>query len=155
MAVAEVSLGLAGFAGVIAALHLRERWHPLDAWRTISLLGAGFSALILSLLPLALHSFGVSESTIWRVCSGAMATFNVAGAGVGRHYQPDPETIPHYTALASFFMSLVVVNTLVQVSNTFAFLIPGVFGAFFVGLLLHLIYGAVQFVVIIFLRPPT
>ena len=58
--IAEICVGIAGFSGVVAALQWRDHWHAWDRVRTASLLAISFGAVVFSLFPLALDSFGVS-----------------------------------------------------------------------------------------------
>jgi hypothetical protein len=69
---AEISVALAGFAGIIATFQFREqrrltRGRVLDLSMivNISLLSAFFSVF-----PLALLVFGFEEKTVWAICSG-------------------------------------------------------------------------------------
>jgi hypothetical protein len=66
---AEMSIGLAGSTGVVAALHGRDDWYPLDVWRVVNRLLVGFRTLVLALVPVALRSFGITGSPPWRISS--------------------------------------------------------------------------------------
>ena len=64
--IAEIALGLAGFAGVIAALGPRQRrWQLLDRLRIIALLLNSFLVLIFALVPLGLAAAKFEEKEIW------------------------------------------------------------------------------------------
>jgi hypothetical protein len=151
-AVAEISLGLAGFTGIIMALYSRaESWSQLDAIRALFLLIAGFGALLLSLLPFALHFLGLAESTIWRASSVAMLILSfgyiIVWARFGSHL--DWSRIPHNDAMKWFSSIGGIMIMVLQSANVwFAQL-----GLFFIGLLWLLIIGCVQFAVILYLRP--
>lgn len=63
---AEIALGLAGFAGVIAALGPRTKsWQLLDRYRIIALLLNSFLVLIFALVPLGLATAKLEEPNIW------------------------------------------------------------------------------------------
>ncbi|MGR9089819.1 MAG: hypothetical protein ACU85U_04475 [Gammaproteobacteria bacterium] len=74
--IAEIALGLAGFAGVIAALGPRNRsWQILDRLRIIALLLNSFLVLIFALVPLGLAAAKIEESDIWIYSSTAYLLF--------------------------------------------------------------------------------
>ncbi len=75
--IAEVAVGLAGFSGVVAAFHRRsdDAWGPIDVMRFRIMLGTSLTALLLSLLPFALHHIGLSSTTTWATCSAAFALY--------------------------------------------------------------------------------
>jgi hypothetical protein len=80
LAVAQIALGLAGFSAVLVALSGEpNRWTPLDSFRITGMLTLSFGALFLSLAPLVLGFFSVSESVLWRVSAALLALFNFGG----------------------------------------------------------------------------
>ncbi len=153
-AVAEISLGLAGFTGIIMALYSRaESWSQLDAIRALFLLIAGFGALLLSLLPFALHFLGLAEPTIWRASSVAMLILAFGYIIVWRRFGSHLEwsEIPYNDVMWWFSHIGGTINIVLQSANVlFAQL-----GLFFFGLLWLLTIGCVQFAVILYLRPRT
>ncbi len=151
--VAEVSIALAGFTGVIAALRVREDWHPLDIWRVVALLLIGFGTLILALVPVALHSLGLSGSALWRASSGLSLAYMLIAYLIVARYQPDRASIPHHRKTAPLFFAIAVVTLATHLLNSLAVLIPGIFGAFFIGLILNLAVGGIQFANILLVRP--
>lgn len=152
--IAEISVGLAGFSGIVLVLARRQAisW---DAWRTLSLLGYSFGALLLSLLPLALSFSGVSEPHVWRLASGAMALHGTAisVAMVRLLRNLDASQLPYYRPVALTQSLGTVLNTVVQLLNLLAFILPGTLAPFFWGLLWLILGAAVQFVLILFVRP--
>ena len=74
---AEVGIGIAGFAGIAGILGHRNQgiWTRQDVYHMRTLLRASFSAVLLSLLPLALFSTTLSSQTLWTVASGMYTTF--------------------------------------------------------------------------------
>ena len=77
---AQIAVGIAGFAGIVAALSTRlGAWEPLDRWRLVSQLRASFSTVVLALLPLVIHAAGLSGSGLWRLCSGLYVVYYVHG----------------------------------------------------------------------------
>lgn len=151
LAVAEVSVGLAGFTGIVMALYNRsDSWSEFDAVRALVLLITGFGALILSLVPLGLHFSGLSETAIWRVGSGAMAGYMLVYLLPWRSYRGlDWSRVPNNTAMVRFAWGGALANVGLQLANLWF----GRLSLFFFGLLWYLAYGCVQFAVILYLRP--
>ena len=144
---AEISIGLAGFSGVVAALHGRDDWHPLDVWRVVNLLLVSFGTLVLALVPVALHSFGITGSPLWRISSGIAVAYAVVCVFVVVRYRPDQVSIqPLFLVVPGVIMAVHLLNAL-------AMLIPGIFGAFFTALLMGLAVAGVEFANILLVRP--
>ena len=77
--IAEVGIAVAGFAGVIATLRAPGgRIGAYAAFRIGVLLGLSASAVLLSLLPSALHFAGLSAHGIWTLSSSVMVLLIVA-----------------------------------------------------------------------------
>jgi hypothetical protein len=61
--IAQLSLGLAGFAGVVVLLGRGPgKWHPIDALRIRMLLTVVFAPLFSSLVPIGIEASGGSPS---------------------------------------------------------------------------------------------
>jgi hypothetical protein len=89
-AIAQISVSLAGFSGLIAALRATTgEWHPRDIWSLSWMLGSSVGALLLALLPpwLALAG-GATDEHVYRVsCAGsavAIGSFAIAMSLAGR-----------------------------------------------------------------------
>jgi hypothetical protein len=77
--IAEIGIAIAGFAGVIATLRAPGgRLGAYAALRIGTLLGFSVLAVLLALLPSALHFADLSTRTIWTWSSGMMAVLVVA-----------------------------------------------------------------------------
>ncbi len=150
-AIAEISLGLAGFTGIVMALYSRsDSWSEFDAVRSLYLLLIGFGTLILSLLPFALHFFGLPESIIWRSCSGTMLAYLSVFFLMRRvDDQLEWTQIPHNDRMRWFASIGLVLNGFLQLANLWY----AQLSLFFLGLLWYLTLGCVQFAVILYLRP--
>ena len=76
---AELAVGLAGFAGIVAALqgNLRD-WSPADRNRFWSILIFAMATLAFAVLPLAWLSSGRSP---WLPCSSLLALFLISQGG--------------------------------------------------------------------------
>lgn len=70
---AEVSVSLAGFVGVFLALERRDgAFTPGDAFLIRVLILCCVPPIFFSVLPIILHSLGLSEMSLWR-CSSAIS----------------------------------------------------------------------------------
>ena len=75
--VAEISVALAGFAGIVATFQFREGDTP-SAGKIVALtiiVNMGFSCGVFSFLPLLLFSFTSDEATVWFVASYLLAIY--------------------------------------------------------------------------------
>jgi hypothetical protein len=76
--VAEISIGLIGFAGVVATL-ARSRMPPaVRSFRITALMLNGATALIGSLLPIVLLNYGIASSTTWVAAGGVVIVWQAA-----------------------------------------------------------------------------
>ncbi len=147
--VAEVSIGLAGFTGVVAALQGRDGWDAFDVWRVVSLLCITFSCLFVSLMPVGLHAAGLSDSAVWRFSGGFGIASIVFGYIVTTRYQRAdfPRQQGAYAkVLYSLGGALLVWHILTILLATF--------WPFFFALLTILMLAALEFTSILLLRPP-
>jgi heme/copper-type cytochrome/quinol oxidase subunit 4 len=73
---AEVSVALAGFTGVVAAFGQRRgQWSAADTLRFRVMLGTSLSALGVSILPFAVHHMGAGPANTWCISSAIVAAF--------------------------------------------------------------------------------
>ncbi|MEP4484980.1 MAG: hypothetical protein ABJ013_05085 [Halioglobus sp.] len=79
LTIAEVSVALAGFAGIVATFQFRQQVRinqghvlALSMIVNVSLVGAFFAVL-----PLIFLNYGMAENRVWSLCSGLMAV-NIA-----------------------------------------------------------------------------
>ena len=105
-AIAEISIGLAGSTGIVAALYARSSWHPLDQWRTISLLIISFGTLGLALLPFGLYSLGLDDSALWRATSAIAVTIAIPSSLVFVRLRPLLASTPHYAVIGPTLIPL-------------------------------------------------
>ena len=69
-ALAEVGIGTAGFAGIVAAISSRSGpWAPLDRMRLQMLLSISLSVVVFSLLPLGIYAGLADLHSSWLVSS--------------------------------------------------------------------------------------
>ncbi len=83
LTLAEVSVALAGFSGVVTVFGRRRtgEWDPADRLHLSFMLETSLAALFLSILPFALLAAEVSPRSTWTVMSGVMAAFLVVADG--------------------------------------------------------------------------
>ena len=73
LTLAEVSLGLAGFAGIVIVFGRGPgALPPADSFRLLALVGCSLGTLFLSLIPIALGFVGVAEPELWQWSSALM-----------------------------------------------------------------------------------
>jgi hypothetical protein len=155
--IAEISIGLAGFSGLIVAL--RKNPGPLtdvQKYRLKILFAMTFGAMFLSLLPDLLLNFQVSDDRIWFNSSAAMFVYSLFFViwlilGARRVAKVAPEifdwvvfsslTAGHLTVL---LLQLAVVMGLIEGRAP---------GAYSLGLIWYLIHAAQQFVRMLFILP--
>lgn len=77
-AIAEVSIGLAGFAGVFVALTQKHSFAPPEHVRLSFLLYTSLGAMFLALVPHALFTASLSDETAWTVL-GLLAVAHTTG----------------------------------------------------------------------------
>ena len=77
--IAEISIALTGFAGVVVVLGRRasDPWPEVDRFRLRSLIENGLIAVLAALLPFLVLQLSESPEAIWGISSGV---FGVGGA---------------------------------------------------------------------------
>ena len=155
--IAEISIGLAGFSGLIVAL--RKNPGPLtdvQKYRLKILFAMTFGALFLSLLPDLLLNFLVPDERIWFDSSAAMFVYSlffviwmIVGARKVAKVAPEIFNWIVFSSLSG--MHIVVLLLLLAVISGFVEArAPGVF---ILGLTWYLLHAAQQFVRMLFILP--
>ncbi len=77
--VAEVGVGLSGFAAIVMVMRRREgsSLSSLDRLMVATLIERGLMAAFLSLLPVLLFGLGLSEPLLWAVSSGTFVIYGI------------------------------------------------------------------------------
>jgi hypothetical protein len=145
--IAEVSIGLAGFTGVVTALQGRGVWHQLDIWRVVNLLIVTFGTLFLALTPIALHSYGIHAPALWRASSAFAIACALLGSVVLVCFQPQG------TPIRARFLLIPIIVVSLQALNALAVLTRRTFAVYYTCLVLSLVVGAIEFVQILLVRP--
>jgi len=155
--IAEISIGLAGFSGLIVAL--RKNPGPLtdvQKYRLKILFAMTFGAMFLSLLPDLLLNFRVPDTRIWFDSSAAMFGYSllfviwmVAGARRIARVAPEIFDWPVFSLLTAGH----VIVLLLQLAVMKGFIEGRAPGAYSLGLVWYLIHAAQQFVRMLFILP--
>jgi hypothetical protein len=157
LTLAEVSLGLAGFAGIVVVFGRGPGiLPPADTLRLAALVGASFGTLFLSLTSIALGFLGVPEPELWQWSSAIMVVVFVPVHVVGmlrvRRIAADMfEVTPVYLFVIGAL--LFVGNLIAQVCNSLGVGSLPIFGVYLFGLILYLGFAAMQFARMLFVRP--
>lgn len=135
---AELSIALAGFAGIIATFQFKQDGHVsrgrvlgLSMIVNISLLGAFFSVF-----PLALMNFGLAEHTVWKYSSGLagivwFALIIFIGQNLRKYIVRKPIRV-----LFSVLFLLSIAATVISFLNAFGVIFHQEYAPYFAGFLL-------------------
>jgi hypothetical protein len=155
--VAEISIGFAGFSGLIVAL--RKDAGPLtdvQKYRLQVLLALSFGAMFLSLLPETLASLDINDDRVWIVACTAMSVYSTVFLlwwvlASRRIVRLVPE-IFHWSAFSRMAAGHAV-NLLLQLGIVFSILDLQGEGILSIGLIWYLIHAAQQFARMLFIQP--
>ncbi len=155
---AELSVGLAGFAGIVAALRRGTSWHPADGQRMWVLLTMSLSVSALALIAAGLSLAAVDSDVPWR-CGSALY---IAGAIVWIPFfvRRLRQVKAHWSiVLRPFFFGLVgalcAIALLAQLSNAVGWPYSPNSAVFFLALLVPLGVSASTFADLLLVRPDT
>jgi len=155
--IAEVSVGLAGFAGVAVVLGRGPgQWGGGDSLRIRLLLGAAFSALFASLIATGAHWAGAGEAKSIQLGAGSLlvgqAYWIAVLARQIRYLEPAEQSLFN-PRLAALFRTIALSSIVAQAAALSGFV--GHFAAWLLlyGLLCCLSYAALGFVRLMFIRP--
>lgn len=157
--IAEISIGLAGFSGLIMAL--RRRAGPLSGvqkFRLSILLALAFGAMLMSLIPDALLNLGVEAGPMWRYSCLLMSLYSTLFllwwfAGTRRIARVAPE-IFNWLAYAAMAVGHVF-NLLLQLAVVFGMWVARSDGIFGIGLIWYVFHASQQFARMVFIQPRT
>jgi hypothetical protein len=85
LTIAEISIGFAGFAGIVALFGRRAagEWSTVDRLRFNSLVGAALASLFAALLPLAFYYVASDQLSPWRLSSALFGACLLLGCRNG------------------------------------------------------------------------
>jgi hypothetical protein len=155
--IAEISIGLAGFSGLVVVL--RKDAGPLNdvqKFRLRILFSLSFGAMFLSLLPDTLVNLGVPDERLWFASSAAIFAYSflfiawwiVSSRRVAR-FAPE---IFNWRAFSTMATGHTIV-LLLQLAVMLGFLENRAPGVIALGLIWFLIHAAQQFVRMLFVQP--
>lgn len=157
-ALAQVSIALAGFTGVVVVFGGRSgQWHALDRYRIVTILWLSLGPAFLALLPSGLEMLGIRGTALWRLSSLVFVLFATGAVIVlvrqyrlldteSRSAQPFLMKIINRFILAPVFFAA-------QVFNALGIWFGPDAGAYFVGLLFLLMMAAYAFARTVLVRP--
>jgi hypothetical protein len=154
---AEFGIALAGFTSIIVVFSRRDgQFHPADRFRILSALVPSLGASFLALVPVGLDLTGLSPSAVWRVSSlvlvVAVAADSLQGEIQLRRLSAEARAILS-SRLTSFLRALRLFALLAGLLNATGILFAPQSGVYFFAVLCPLLFGAVVFVRMVFVRP--
>jgi hypothetical protein len=153
--VTEVSVALAGFAGVVSAYQYKEGIHIRrgDALGIAMMVNIGLVDAFFSLLPIILFGLGLSEVLSWKVSSALMAAnYEVFYTYIFRNMRGVKVRKMSAKLIYAALYSSGLLFFLLNLSNAFGLGYHGEQGPFFVSLILPLVIAGYMFARLV-LRP--
>ena len=156
-AISEISIGLAGFSGLIVAL--RKNTGPLtdvQKYRLRILFSLSFGAMFLSLLPDTLVNLGVTDERVWFSSSAAIFAYSILFiAWWIKSSRQVARLVPEIFNWAAFSTMATghTIILLLQLTVILGFLENRAPGVIALGLIWYLIHAAQQFVRMLFVQP--
>ena len=146
-AIAELSLGLAGFSAIVIAVGERSARTSVSRLAIIFLLTAAFVTLFLSLVPLVFAALGLSESDSFRAASAVMVVVAIAWLSIlapagFRENVLGRKNMPVFTPIA---LGLAGANIVLQTLSAAALIGTSPFGIYLLGLFVYLLGAAATF----------
>ena len=155
LAIAQISLGLAGFGGVFVAVGGRAATRsPADVYRLMMLQSTALSTLVLSLLPVAFMGLGASEDATWRFCSALLAALLIGVLGFSirlRRPHEDEIRIGEQRTVARLLWIGAFACLAAQPLNALGLFGERAFGVFFASLVFLVAFGSYLFARMLFL----
>ena len=145
--IAEVSIALAGFTGVVAVLGSRRdhQWTPEERLQLRTLVETSMTALFLSFAPSVLGQVMSSETAIWRVANFLLGTTHLAF--ISRFFVRTKVARPTAGQLALLATGFIAILAhFLAAAN----LLPWYVTIFILGLLQQVFVAAFNFVLLLF-----
>lgn len=156
LGIAQIAVGMAGFAGVAAAILLERSFQRDDQLRFLSLFFSTIAVVLLSFLPLLLGHAGMAAEAVWRWASAGFLAVALAALPLGVRIAREARTFEKVPPPWAFLplWGLFVIAPILQTANLIgSWDGPGPL-PYLVGLLAWLGAGALLFVIIVLLRSP-
>ena len=126
LTISQLGLIFAGFTSLFVVIRGPEhnQWRPIELIAMWIMVGCSLGALFLSLLPVVLFHYGMSDSALWASSSGVLGLFILVFVGVlwNRIRRPRTELILPRGNLA--FRILAIVTALTQLLGAVDLLVP-------------------------------
>ena len=144
--IVEIAIGIAGFAGIIAAIQHRgvSGWPPRQLILLQILFFASAMAIVFALLPVALQSAGIAQQKIWHIGSGGLLIWYL-GVVPFRLYQSRKLAVR--SPMPPLLMVWAVLAASLQVYNLTT---PGLAWPYLVGVFSLVINGFSVFLLLLF-----
>ena len=155
--IAEIGIGLAGFAGIIFAIGYQSHpLDPLDRMRVIGMLSGSLGVTLTATLPLVLADICVAEQTLWRTSSAAFAAYMLTCLLYVLHGSRSLSRLARSQLHPGVWIFVVcgsLVFALALVGNALGW--PGApsAGPYLAGLYFLLLYSSIQFLRLLLVRP--
>ena len=147
LTLAEVSVALAGFSGVVAVFGRRDpgTWSFADRFRFFALVHTSLSSLLLCILPFGLLAFNIPEEAVWSALSALFVVYNaVVGFFTSRRFlAASSSERAEFTSGVMPVMFAILAPILVL--SIFNVAVGGTFGPFLVALIYLLVLSSFLF----------
>jgi hypothetical protein len=150
---AEVSVSLAGFSGVVVAFRLRgiQGWSPTELRVLWLLIGDSFLILLFSLLPIPLALANWSQDALWGFCNALLGlSFIVIDLFVFRAERRDRAkrqhiTVPVISPILYALMIAAVGMGIALLLSALNLIVPRGQAVYVLGLMFSLAFAALEF----------
>jgi hypothetical protein len=156
LTIAEISIGIAGFSGVVAAFLHRDVLHPVDRARFVMLFGLAFTTLGLAYVPIVVSRLFEEAVQVWTYSSAVMVAVWCATVTLTYLFLM-PELLGDDAKRLTYRTALMVVpsvlNLAAQCLNVGGWFWDPGFLAYLFGLFVYLYASGMTFVFVILFRP--
>ena len=154
---AEFAIALAGFTSVVVVFSRRDgELHPADRFRIRAALVSSLGAAFLALVPVGLELTGLPSSAVWRASSlvlvAAVAWDSIHTEVRRRRLSPNARSVLS-SRISGFLRALRLFSFVAGLLNATGVLFAPQPGAYFFAVLCALLYGAIAFARMVFVRP--
>ena len=153
LTIAELAVGLAGFAGVVVAFTRRGKLKGAERHRFANLFSQALFGTALCFVPFAFHHAGQVGPALWSASSGVMVVLWVCGALWRGSHPPDisSEEMPPRAFIVAL-VGLPIFNLLLQIANFVGWPMESGVLSYMLGLLIWISFPALQFAILILYR---
>jgi hypothetical protein len=152
--IAEVSITLAGFSGVVVAFRLRglDSWSPTELRVLWLLIGDSFLTCLFSLLPFPLVLADWSQDAIWGLCNALLGSWYIVGNLLAlqgerkEHVSQQLTTVPVITPIFRAIFVIAFAMGIALWMSAWDLVVPRGQAMYVFGLIVLLAFAAVEFV---------